>query len=108
VYFGVPLSNFLGWALVGWAIVGGFSSFSRFTEGARRPLLGAGLYYGVLAFNLAVTWWIGEPLLLALGLALHASLLMLFWFSRSSAGFAGATLGGGIGRGAKSPSEASS
>ena len=80
VYFGVPLSNFLGWVLVGWAIVGGFSSFSRFTEGARRPLLGAGLYYGVLAFNLAVTWWIGEPLLLALGLALHAALLAVFWY----------------------------
>ena len=106
VYFGVPLSNFLGWVLVGWAIVGGFSSFSRFTEGARRPLLGAGLYYGVLAFNLAVTWWIGEPLLLALGLALHAALLTVLWFSRSSAGLARAALGGGIGRGAEPPSEA--
>ncbi len=78
-YFGVPLSNFLGWALVGWIIVGGFSSFVRLTEGARRPLLGAGLYYGVLAFNLVVTWWIGEPVLLAVGLALHTALLALFW-----------------------------
>jgi len=25
-------------------------------------LLGAGLYYGVLIFNLAVTFWIGESL----------------------------------------------
>ena len=106
VYFGVPLSNFLGWALVGWIVVGGFSGFSRFTEGARRPFLGAGLYYGVLAFNLAVTWWIGEPLLLAVGLILHAALLTVIWFSRSSAGLARAALGGGIGRGAEPPSEA--
>ncbi len=78
-YFGVPLSNFLGWALVGWIIVGGFSSFVRLTEGARRPFLGAGLYYGVLAFNLVVTWWIGEPLILAVGLVLHGALLAVVW-----------------------------
>ncbi len=69
VYFGVPLSNFLGWAVVGWVIVGGFTWL---TGEARHPRGGAALYYGVLAFNLAVTWWIGEPLLLAAGLLLHA------------------------------------
>lgn len=73
-YFGVPLSNFVGWAVVGWAIVGGFSLLFRLVEGA-RPLLGSGLYYGVLAFNLAVAGWIGEPLLLAIGLLLHGTLL---------------------------------
>ncbi len=78
-YFGVPLSNFLGWALVGWVIVGGFAALSGFTGGARRPILGAGLYYGVLAFNLALTWWIGEPLLLAIGLILHGTLLAALW-----------------------------
>ena len=79
VYFGVPLSNFLGWVLVGWIVVGGFSVFSRLGEGSRRPFLGAGLYYGVLAFNLVVTWWIGEPLLLAVGLVLHGALLAVVW-----------------------------
>jgi len=78
-YFGVPLSNFLGWALVGWVIVGGFAALSGFTRGARRPILGAGLYYGVLAFNLALTWWIGESLLLAVGLILHGMLLAVLW-----------------------------
>ncbi|MBI4588354.1 MAG: carotenoid biosynthesis protein [Candidatus Rokubacteria bacterium] len=133
VYFGVPLSNFLGWAIVGWVIVGGFGGVARLTTGApsrtvgarrRGPVLGAALYYGVLIFNLAVTWWIGEPMLLAVGTLLHAAAaaLLLSFLPRtrmgltddtttshplpaSSAGFAGAALGGGIGRGAKSPSE---
>lgn len=78
LYFGVPLSNFLGWLVVGWVIVGGFSALGRSGEEA-RPLLGAGLYYGVLVFNLAVTWWIGEPLLLAIGLLLHGTLLTVLW-----------------------------
>lgn len=82
VYLGVPLSNFLGWALVGWIIVGGFSGLSPQTDRARRLLPGAALYYGVLAFNLAVTWWIGEPLLLTMGLVLHAAAFVSFWSLR--------------------------
>jgi putative membrane protein len=79
VYFGVPLSNFLGWAIVGWVIMGGYLAVSG--ESARgRPGFGIGLYYGILAFNLAVTWWIGEPLLLGLGILLHAATLLFLWF----------------------------
>lgn len=71
MYFGVPLSNFLGWMIVGWVIVGGYLAIcGESAEG--RPDPGVGLYYGVLIFNLAVTWWIGEPLLLGLGILLHA------------------------------------
>jgi len=121
VHFGVPLSNFLGWAVVGWVIIGGFAWL---TGEARHPRGGAALYYGVLAFNLAVTWWIGELLLLAAGLFLHSAVLAALWSLRggrattvsltatrsamatSSAGFARATLGGGMGRGAKPPSQA--
>lgn len=80
-YFGVPLSNFAGWVLVGWAIVGGLV-LTRFlgTEdrAAPRPLGapsgGAALYYAILLFNLAITLWIGEVLLFALGAGLHAAL----------------------------------
>ena len=112
VYFGVPVSNFLGWALVGGVIVGGFCAFFPLAERARpgsdgwleAPRPGAALYYGVVAFNLVVTGWIGEPLLLALGVLLHGAIAAAFWL-RSSAGFAGVTLGGGIGRGATPPSE---
>jgi len=126
IYFGVPLSNFLGWALVGWVIAGGYC-WCLVGRAPLRPaslLMGAALYYGVLVFNLAVTWWIGEFLLLATGLLVHAATALLLWacpriqgvgagtgarsylFGESSAGFARASLGGGIGRGAKPPSEA--
>lgn len=48
-----------------------------------RVLLGCGLYYGVLLFNLSVTFWIGESLLGLMGLLLYTpittvALLRLF------------------------------
>src|SRR3989304_3280952 len=46
---------------------------------AGPPRGGAGLYSGVLVFTLAVRWWIGEPLLLAAGLLLHAAVLLGLW-----------------------------
>jgi putative membrane protein len=36
-----------------------------------RILLGVGLYYGVLAFNLAMTFWIGESFMALSGLLMH-------------------------------------
>jgi putative membrane protein len=79
VYFGVPLSNFLGWAIVGWVIVGGYLAMNG--ESARgRPGLGVGLYYGILVCNLAVTWWIGEYLLLSLGVLIHVATFLGLWF----------------------------
>src|SRR3989440_2402513 len=71
-YFGVPLSNFAGWALVGTLAVGGYLVLTRDGRGT-RPELGMALYYAVLAFNLAVTAWISEWVLLGLGLLLHAA-----------------------------------
>lgn len=107
IYFGVPLSNFLGWAVVGWVIVGGYSWFfrPRVTPRRSRPVPGAALYYAVLVFNLAVTWWIGEPLLLGVGVLLHAATLWLLWIATrqisraSSAGSARATLKGEVRKG---------
>jgi putative membrane protein len=40
-------------------------------------LLGCGLYYGVLAFNLAVTFSIDEPLLGTTGLLIYLPLTLL-------------------------------
>jgi putative membrane protein len=40
-------------------------------------LLGVGLYYGVLAFNLCVTFWIGEPLLGMTGLLMYVPVTAL-------------------------------
>jgi putative membrane protein len=70
VYFGVPVSNFVGWALVGTAAVGGYLVLTRDARGSRNAP-GIALYYAVLAFNLTVTVWIGEWVLLGLGLLLH-------------------------------------
>ena len=71
-YFGVPLSNFGGWWLVGTAGVGAYLWSAGDARG-RRTWPGVALYYAVLAFNLAVTAWIGEWLLLGAGLVLHAA-----------------------------------
>ena len=71
-YFGVPLSNFAGWALVGTLAIGGYLVLTRDGRGT-RPEPGMALYYAVLAFNLAVTAWISEWALLGLGLLLHAA-----------------------------------
>lgn len=73
VYFGVPLTNFAGWAVVAWAISGLFLILDRrlgrwWGDWRGYPadaLWGVGLFAGVLAFNLAVTFAIGET---ALGL----------------------------------------
>ncbi len=71
-YFGVPLSNFAGWALVGTLAIGGYLVLTRDGRGI-RPEPGMALYYAVLAFNLAITVWISEWVLVGLGVLLHAA-----------------------------------
>jgi putative membrane protein len=77
VYFGVTLANFLGWFFVCFVILRLFVGLERLCFGRgpkdRRPAgardyryqaLGpAGLYFGVLGFNLFMTFWIGEVVL---------------------------------------------
>jgi uncharacterized membrane protein len=75
MYFGVPLSNFGGWAIVGAAIIILYQSLDRLLVRRGRwsdagvcyvpakALWGPVLYYLLLVFNLAVTFMIGEPLL---------------------------------------------
>jgi hypothetical protein len=60
----------------------------------RSPSAGVGLYYGVLVFNLVLTAWIHEWLLLMSGTAIHLALVLtlLIW-TRSSAGVARAYRG---------------
>ena len=76
VYFGVPLSNFAGWWLVGTVGVAAYGACSRLAGPGRPGRVGAGiaLYYAVLGFNLAVTVWIGEWGSLAVGSVLHAAM----------------------------------
>jgi putative membrane protein len=80
-YFGVPLSNFAGWASVGMASIGGYLVLTGDGRGG-RPEPGIALYYAVLAFNLAVTAWIGEWGLLGLGLGLHAVIAAVLYAVR--------------------------
>ncbi|MBI2206592.1 MAG: carotenoid biosynthesis protein [Candidatus Rokubacteria bacterium] len=75
VYFGVPLSNFVGWVVVGACGVGSYLAVVGDTSG-REARGGVALYYAVAVFNLVVTMWIGEWLLAAVGLALHVALAL--------------------------------
>jgi len=86
VYFGVPLSNFVGWLLVGWGTVGGYVWATEDTR-LGSPRLGITLYYLVLAVNLTVTVWIGEMLIAAAGIVVQAAVfLLLYNLSRVSPG----------------------
>jgi len=78
IYFGVPLSNFGGWLLVGWVTVGGYV----WRAGDRplgSPRMGIALYYAVLAVNLAVTLWIGELLIAAAGIVVQSVVFLLLY-----------------------------
>ncbi len=88
IYFGVPLSNFVGWFVVGattialyqWAEQRGF--FGRASGGVRHipygGLLEPLLYLGILAFNVALTFAIGEGLLGAIAVLLYLPVIALF------------------------------
>ncbi|MBI2876303.1 MAG: carotenoid biosynthesis protein [Candidatus Tectomicrobia bacterium] len=90
IYFGVPLANFLGWAVVGFLILWPFQR-AELRWGERdglRPstrlyfpfstLLGPLLYYGVVGFNLFMTFWIGEPFQGLVGCLIHGPIAFLW------------------------------
>jgi putative membrane protein len=71
VYFGVPISNFAGWVIVGFLMIGalqkiddylhrnGSSDYTGYRY-AWRYLVGPVLYAGILVFNLLVTFAVRE------------------------------------------------
>ena len=80
IHYGVPMANYAGWAVVGAiSLLMYFPLDRRLTSSlpsqtpstTHRLLLGVGLYYGVLIFNLAVTFWIGELLQGTTGLLMY-------------------------------------
>lgn len=84
LYFGIPLMNFVGWAVVGLIALSIYFLVDRRFPYApadlivtKRLLLGCGLYYGVLIFNLGMTFWIGEPLLGLVGVMIYFPVTVL-------------------------------
>ena len=78
VHFGVPTSNYLGWFLVSLVLVWALQQIDRLLPENQKPagvvpipyrcLFGPFLYLCVLAFNLAVTLYLGERLMALTGL----------------------------------------
>ena len=86
IHFGVPLSNYVGWFLVALASIAVFQVLERratwSTAGIRHVsyagLVEPALYLGIVLFNLAITFWIGERLLGLLGCLVYAPVVVLF------------------------------
>ena len=83
-HFGVPFANYAGWAIVGLLSLAIYFPLERRLPRLILPvsvtpqlLLGVGLYYGVLVFNLGMTFWIGEPIMGMSGLLMHLPILIL-------------------------------
>ena len=88
-YFHIPLTNFVGWFFVAAATLTCFAAFNsllnhkiplKTKQIAGQALLGPGLYFGVLIFNLGVTFYIGEFLLGVWGTFITAGVLSLVGF----------------------------
>jgi uncharacterized membrane protein len=89
MYFGVPLTNFGGWAIVGAAIILLYQGLDRLLvrrgwgseAGARyvpaKGIWGPMLYYLVLLFNLVVTCMIDEPLLGLVGVLIFTPITLM-------------------------------
>ncbi|MGQ9689351.1 MAG: carotenoid biosynthesis protein [Desulfobaccales bacterium] len=81
-YFGIPVANFAGWLLMSLILIrllqwllarlpaGAFWDWGR-RSFPGQAFLGPGLYSGVLAFNLAMALWIGEPNLFLAGVFIY-------------------------------------
>jgi uncharacterized membrane protein len=89
IYFGVPISNFVGWFLVGMLTIRLFQIWERRQEPHRSPPAGMRslpysaaleplLYLGILIFNLTLTFWISETLLALVGIAIFLPVVVLF------------------------------
>jgi len=84
LHFGVPFANYVGWAVVGLISLAIYFPLERRLPALSPPpsvtpqlLLGVGLYYGVLAFNLSVTFWIDESFMGMSGLLMHLPVITL-------------------------------
>jgi uncharacterized membrane protein len=88
-YFHIPLTNFGGWIFVAAITLISFTFLNRRLdlkfpfEKEQLPgqaLLGPGLYFGVLIFNIVVTFYIGEILLGLIGIFINLAIFLLLLF----------------------------
>jgi uncharacterized membrane protein len=89
-YFHIPLTNFAGWVFVAGVTLSLFSLLDRCLDSIMpfyphyqlpaQALLGPGIYFGVLIFNLAITFYIGEILLGVLGTLISLGIFVLALF----------------------------
>ena len=86
-YFGVPISNFMGWVMVGAAGVGLYLVLGK-NDSGRRVWPGVALYYAVLGFNLTMTVQIGELLLAVIGATIHLVVAVSIWSIHRKPGLA--------------------
>ena len=81
IYFGVTLSNFLGWFLVGLAIIYSFQKLDDkmgwSKEFAGNALMGPVLYFLNMVFILSVTFYIGEYFIGMISLSIFSALIIL-------------------------------
>ena len=86
LHFGVPAANYLGWAFVGVVALSFYCLLDRRLpepEGRTHEsvtdkiLMGCGLYYAVLFFNLTIAFWIDEPLIGMTGILMYFPLTAL-------------------------------
>jgi uncharacterized membrane protein len=95
VYFGVPISNFAGWLIVGYIMIYALQKIDQYLHrsGAKdfagyqcywRHLIGPGLYAGVLAFNLSITFAVGENTLGWAGIfIILLPSALVYWITRN-------------------------
>ncbi len=90
VYFGVPLSNFGGWLIVGFCIVYSFQQINRrfFSDRSSlkknialpyKDIIGPVLYFSVMLFNICMTFYIKEYLLGMCGILITGTIMGLFF-----------------------------
>jgi putative membrane protein len=88
-YFGIPISNFIGWFVVGFLLIHTLQLIDRLLTAGRvkdlsgatytwRYLPGPALYLSIMIFNLCVTFLIGEQTLLWAGILIVLLPLVLF------------------------------
>ncbi len=92
IYFGVPISNFAGWFLVGFILILTLQRIDRYLDesgdiaGYRfqwRYLIGPALYYSVLLFNLFMTVFIGEYTMAWTGIFLVVSPITVLMYLKT-------------------------